>query len=327
MVDGAVRDQAVEPAVGVAVGGEERLLPRLGGELPLPGGHFPPRLGTVDRAGRPGAHPVVQAGADLADLLRRHQVHPAAVGGAGVPVVHRGPREVDLQIGDPGRRAEAVPPVDRVLGGDQDRHGLAALLGRGQVRRHHPRGQAAAAVGRGHRHVGDRAGGQRRAARHGQLARHAAEGGDAAAPVEGTPGTVQVVVDPPLGGFPLRDRGGQVEAGVDGAHPVGDVGFVQRADLWVHPRHAMCRSGGPASHLPRPLPGAVPPRGRPSTTGAGAPTPRAAHPGRSTGARGTAHATGHPPVVRERPQHTGPAAPAKPTVAGRAVPRAPNGSP
>ncbi|GAA3051057.1 hypothetical protein GCM10020000_35250 [Streptomyces olivoverticillatus] len=181
-----------------------------------------------------GPQPLVQVRAQLADGVAVDEVHAAAVGRARVARVEPGAGHVHLPLGDRGDRAEAVAAVDRVLGGDQRRDGVAALLGGPQVAVHHAAEQPAAAVGGGDGDVGDGVGGERGAAGHAQALREAAEGGHAAPSVVGALRPVEVHGRTPEFDLLLRHGGRPEEAGAHGAHPVGEVGLRDRAHFEVH---------------------------------------------------------------------------------------------
>ena len=103
-------------------------------------------------------------------------------------------------------------------------------------RRHHAGEQAAAAVRRRHRDHRDPVGGDRPAARHGQLERHAAQAADRAAAVERAPGALQVGLDlvEPERRHRRVPAGRCEEGGVDGAQEVGGVLGLGVADLDGH---------------------------------------------------------------------------------------------
>ncbi len=180
----------------------------------------------------------MQLGPHPPQLLDVHQLDPPAVHGRRQPPVEPGARYVDLPLHEGGGGPEPVPPVDRVLGGDQRGERVAARLGRGELGGHHPGQQALAAVGGQHAHAGDRGGADGRPAGHGQLLREGAQGGHAATAVGVErplhPGEVAVLGAQGYVGLG-HPRGGQ-ETGVHGAHPVGEFGFGDRPDVSTHSR-------------------------------------------------------------------------------------------
>src|SRR5206468_384439 len=100
----------------------------------------------ADRPRRGTAHPVVQFRPELAYVARLHQVDTAAVQ-IRATGVEAGARDVDRPLGGRGGGAEAVAAVDRVLGGDQCRQDVSALLRGGEVLVHHAGQEPAPAVG------------------------------------------------------------------------------------------------------------------------------------------------------------------------------------
>ena len=225
-----VRHQAPQLPVRRAVRGEVGLGPGSAGGYGaglLP----PPQLTAADRAGLGTAEAVVQRGAELAHLRCVDEVDPAAVVRAGPAGVQAGARHVHGPLGDAGGGAEAVAAVDRVLGGDQGRHDVAAFTGGGQVPVHHAGEDAPAAVGGADGDVGDGVGGHRRTAHGGDLLGEAAEGRDTTAAVEGAHHPAGLEFGP--AGVELGLGGGGLgeEADVHGAVPFRALGLGDGADV------------------------------------------------------------------------------------------------
>lgn len=169
---------------------------------------------------------------ELAYVVGFHQLDTAA-GQIRATGVEAGARDVDRPLGGRGGGAEAVAAVDPVLGGDQRRQDVSALLRSGEVLAHHAGQEPAPAVGGGHGDGGDRVGGHELTTDRSHLLREGPEGRHATVPVEGPEQPPRLELVSASLQFRLRHGRLPQKPGMHGTQPFGILGLGDRTDVYV----------------------------------------------------------------------------------------------